>query len=77
MHTILSFAHFLYLLGYAWSGGGQKIIRVDVTADNGKTWFVADLEQDSAEPPRHWSWTLWSAKIPVDSSKKQVRILYS
>lgn len=26
--------------GYAWSGGGRDIIRVDVSADGGKTWKV-------------------------------------
>ncbi|CAK0769681.1 hypothetical protein CVIRNUC_003692 [Coccomyxa viridis] len=29
--------------GYAYSGGGQGIIRVDVTADDGETWITADL----------------------------------
>lgn len=53
--------------GYAWSGGGQKIVRVDVTIDGGDTWHVANLDQqDAALPPQHWSWTLWSIKIPVD-----------
>ncbi|KAJ3650303.1 hypothetical protein Zmor_022000 [Zophobas morio] len=61
--------------GYAWSGGGQKIARVDVTADGGSTWFVANLDhQDSAEPPQHWSWTLWSARIPIPSGTKQVEL---
>lgn len=29
--------------GYAWSGGGRGIVRVDVTADGGKTWHTAGL----------------------------------
>lgn len=29
--------------GYAWSGGGRDIIRVDVSADGGKTWKVKTL----------------------------------
>ncbi|CAH0553952.1 unnamed protein product [Brassicogethes aeneus] len=61
--------------GYAWSGGGQKIVRVDLTSDGGKTWHVANLDhQDPAEPPRHWTWTLWSAKIPVDKNTKNMEI---
>jgi hypothetical protein len=49
--------------GYAWSGGGRRIIRVDLTADGGKTWTSADsLVQDTARHPRHWGWTLW--KVP-------------
>ncbi|KAI7843652.1 hypothetical protein COHA_002555, partial [Chlorella ohadii] len=31
--------------GYAWSGGGQGIIRVDVSADGGKTWHDAQLQK--------------------------------
>ena len=26
--------------GYAWSGGGRDVIRVDVSLDDGKTWQV-------------------------------------
>lgn len=33
--------------GYAWSGGGQKIIRVDVTSDKGK------IKENSH---RHFTW---------------------
>ncbi|CAH2002488.1 unnamed protein product [Acanthoscelides obtectus] len=63
----------ILIKGYAWSGGGQKIVRVDVSADGGKTWHVANVDaQDSSEPPRHWSWTLWSANIPVDNKSKTV-----
>ena len=29
--------------GYAYSGGGRGIVRVDVTADGGKSWVVARL----------------------------------
>ncbi len=34
----------LQVRGYAYSGGGHAIIRVDVSADNGRTWTTADLE---------------------------------
>lgn len=61
--------------GYAWSGGGNKIVRVDVTPDSGKTWYVADLiAQDGNKPPYHWAWTLWKAEIPVDNKNKQVEL---
>jgi sulfite oxidase len=32
--------------GYAWSGGGRGIIRVEISADGGKTWQSAQLQQD-------------------------------
>lgn len=43
-----------------------------MTGDQGKTWHVANLLQDSAQPPQHWSWTLWTVKIPVDKNTKMV-----
>ncbi len=30
--------------GYAFSGGGQAVIRVDVSADGGATWTTATLD---------------------------------
>lgn len=65
----------LFIKGYAWSGNGQKIVRVDVTTDGGKTWHVANLDcQENVEPPQHWSWTLWSVRVPVEENSKQVEI---
>lgn len=59
--------------GYAWSGGGQKIVRVDVTADGGECWTVAKFDyQENREAPQHWSWTLWTATVPVPKDSKQV-----
>ncbi|XP_071448765.1 sulfite oxidase [Hetaerina americana] len=56
----------LQVRGYAWSGGGREIIRVDLTVDKGKTWQVAEFtDKDSSKTPRHWGWTLWKADIPV------------
>ncbi|GAB0095632.1 Sulfite oxidase [Sergentomyia squamirostris] len=63
--------------GYAWSGGGNRIVRVDLTCDGGETWHVADLEQEDvvkAPAGRSWSWTLWTAKIPVPSRAREVEI---
>lgn len=61
--------------GYAWSGGGRKIIRIDVTNDKGKTWHTADLTEDlQAKQGRYWSWTLWNVELPVDKNSKEVEI---
>lgn len=51
--------------GYAWSGGGRGIIRVDVSADGGKTWHVAELQPNGQTPYRTWAWTLWEASVPL------------
>ncbi|KAJ9636582.1 hypothetical protein H2204_005182 [Knufia peltigerae] len=50
--------------GYAFSGGGRSIIRVDISADDGKTWSQADLHQDETKGHRSWSWKKWEWVVP-------------
>ncbi|KAJ8327222.1 hypothetical protein O5D80_004629 [Batrachochytrium dendrobatidis] len=53
--------------GYALSGGGRHIYRVDVSADDGKTWRDAELVQMDKKPyGRQWAWTQWEAKLPAE-----------
>ena len=42
----------LELSGYAWAGGGNRIIRIDLTTDQGETWFdgTIDKQTDDIEP---------------------------
>ncbi|XP_044764248.1 sulfite oxidase-like [Coccinella septempunctata] len=62
--------------GYAWSGGGQEIVRVDVSCDGGKTWHVAEFDyHESKKYPRHWSWTLWSCELPVPKGTENMEII--
>lgn len=70
--------------GYAWSGGGNKIVRVDVTADNGKTWHVAKLQHGIEENEDHsnlngrnWAWTLWVADIPIAANSSRTIEVWS
>ena len=51
--------------GYAWSGGGQGIIRVDVSVDGGKSWVSAELTNGKQKLHREWSWTLWEVTVPI------------
>mmetsp|Transcript_22396 Transcript_22396/g.32804 ORF Transcript_22396/g.32804 Transcript_22396/m.32804 type:complete len:859 (-) Transcript_22396:140-2716(-) len=52
--------------GYAYSGGGKKVTRVEVSFDQGKTWELATL---SHLPPNHagkyWTWCHWTYEAPV------------
>ncbi|UXI22121.1 hypothetical protein NH340_JMT08064 [Sarcoptes scabiei] len=59
---------FLDVAGYAWSGGGRSVIRVDVSIDGGKTWFDTELEQETPtkRSTTTFSWTLWKSEIPLD-----------
>ncbi|OAA54956.1 sulfite oxidase [Niveomyces insectorum RCEF 264] len=61
--------------GYAYSGGGRSIIRVDVSVDGGRTWDQAELLDRKTAPGdspeertgrhmvargrRDWAWTRW------------------
>lgn len=61
--------------GYAWSGGGRKIVRVDVSCDGGKNWQAADvLESDEARHPRAWGWSIWTAEVPVPKGKSEAQL---
>lgn len=55
--------------GFAFSGGGRRIDRVDVSGDGGKTWRQADLGKDKAKGSKRWAWTLWSIEWPEDELK--------
>ncbi|EOO02397.1 putative sulfite oxidase protein [Phaeoacremonium minimum UCRPA7] len=71
------------LQGYAMSGGGREIRRVDVSLDGGKTWDQAELLDDC--PPsapckgnKAWAWKRWrytsslpQITAPTDSQKRQ------
>ena len=47
------------LKGYAYCGGGRKVIRVDVSPDEGLNWFTAELEQEDSPLNRTYSWSLF------------------
>ena len=58
------------LRGYAWSGGGRAIIRVDVSADGGKTWHNAEIQPNGQSPFRAYAWSLWEATVPIPEGTK-------
>ena len=52
--------------GWAYSGGGRGIARVDVSADGGRTWHTAELGEGSEQNPRRaWAWTFWEIDVPL------------
>ncbi|KAL8199522.1 hypothetical protein R6Q57_013090 [Mikania cordata] len=55
------------LRGYAYSGGGNKVTRVEATMDGGDTWRVCSL--DHKEKPnkygKYWCWCFWSLEVEV------------
>ncbi|XGW27752.1 hypothetical protein V3C99_007944 [Haemonchus contortus] len=62
--------------GYAWSGGGRGIIRVEVSGDGGKTWQSAELEQDPEQDLDHmWAWTLFRANIKIPEGVEKMELV--
>ncbi|CZT44633.1 related to nitrate reductase [Rhynchosporium secalis] len=45
--------------GYAYSGGGRDIVRVDISADGGATWDQAELLDDVSSGSKTWCWKRW------------------
>lgn len=64
--------------GYAYSGGGRGIVRVDVSSDGGKSWKTATLNAGKEQPlDRAWAWTFWDCvvDIPECSETETVQII--
>eukprot|EP00980_Cylindrotheca_fusiformis_P004729 scaffold1004_cov105-Cylindrotheca_fusiformis.AAC.12 len=52
--------------GWAYSGGGRNIVRVDVTGDGAQTWKAATLQSGSDQREgRAWAWTFWECEVPA------------
>ena len=52
--------------GYAYSGGGRAISRVDVSINGGKEWHTANLIHEPEQKyNRAWAWTLWEVTIAI------------
>ncbi|EGZ10422.1 hypothetical protein PHYSODRAFT_337236 [Phytophthora sojae] len=55
--------------GYAYSGGGRRVIRVEVTLDDGATWQLARIiyhEKPNAYG-KMWCWVHYELVVPVGS----------
>lgn len=57
--------------GYAYSGGGRKIIRVEVTLDGGQSWHLVE-DGNVTHPPntptaagKYWGWCHWTITVPT------------
>ncbi|RHY35400.1 hypothetical protein DYB32_000169 [Aphanomyces invadans] len=63
--------------GYAWSGGGRNIIRVDVSLDGGQTWREATLDPMGMRQKynRAWAWTPWTLDVDIDDATTHVNLV--
>ncbi|KAL4430845.1 hypothetical protein ABPG75_006101 [Micractinium tetrahymenae] len=56
------------LRGFAHTGAGHLIIRVELSLDGGDSWRqagIAEREPGRAATDKNWCWVLWEAQIPV------------
>ncbi|GKD71257.1 sulfite oxidase [Tanacetum coccineum] len=76
---VLSLACLIAIKGYAVSGGGRGIERVDISSDGGKTWKEASRYQKPGvqyvtddEKSDKWAWVLFEAEADVHSNTEIV-----
>jgi nitrate reductase (NAD(P)H) len=74
-------ARTMKVCGYAYVGGGLKIIRAEISLDSGKTWEITDLDrpEDAIAKARgtdkHWCWAWWETEVDVERLKACTEIL--
>jgi nitrate reductase (NAD(P)H) len=55
--------------GYAYSGGGRRVIIVELSLDDGNTWEMATFRDDDLARPnpfgKFWTWRLWERRVEV------------
>ncbi|KAK3107113.1 hypothetical protein FSP39_007409 [Pinctada imbricata] len=70
--TVLQDKEEVTVKGYAWSGGGRGIVRVDLSADGGKSWYSAELKPTRQPLYKTFGWTQWEGTIPIPKESKGV-----
>ena len=63
-------AGLVWVRGYAMAGG-RSIERVEVTADDGRSWTGAEFERPRDEP---WAWTLWGAQLELPPGEHEIAV---
>lgn len=53
--------------GYAYTGGGRRMTRVEITTDGGKHWEVCKINQieKPTDNGMYWCWVWWTYELPV------------
>jgi len=57
------------VIGYAYDGGGRRVVRVEVTLDDGDSWLQCEIWYPPQDVPRHgtkyWTMCRWKVDIPM------------
>jgi len=53
--------------GYAYTGGGRKVIRVELSFDDGASWELCDLNhpENPSKYGKYFCWCFWEREIPI------------
>lgn len=60
------------VFGFAISGGGRNIERVDVSADDGKTWETAELLAQPGNREHPYAWRFWRLRVKLEPGEHQL-----
>ncbi len=63
--------------GYAMSGGGRSIERVEISTDGGANWLEAELlepkkKAETESNEKSWSWQLWQCAVDLKSGTREL-----
>ncbi len=61
----------VWVRGYALAGGGRRVERVDLTADEGSSWSQARLSEDEDQP---WAWRFWEASLDLAPGTHRIAV---
>jgi len=59
----------LNVSGYGYAGGGAKVIRAEISLDEGKSWEITTLSRPEDEiaaargTDKHWCWAWWQTEV--------------
>ncbi|GAA4929632.1 sulfite dehydrogenase (cytochrome) subunit SorA apoprotein [Actinomycetospora succinea] len=54
--------------GYAFAGGDRDVVRVDVSADGGRTWHQAELDDQLGA----WAWRFWRTTLELRPGEHEI-----
>ncbi len=60
--------------GFAWSGGGKAVYRVDVSSDGGKTWTQAKIIKPLYEPPNRYLFFRLTTRNKIQQNLLSVQV---
>ncbi len=63
--------------GYATTGGGRSIERVEISTDGGKHWTEAELleprqKAETESNVKSWAWQFWECKVNLKSGAQEI-----